>query len=168
VSARLWLRVTSAAAAVALSSLARADAPPDQYDLFNVNSDVIQDLYTDLYWQRYASSTPVPWARSFAVCESLSLGKYPNGWRVPSYKELLTLVDEAPHTEYESGALVQKAIDPNAFPGTTVDTPYWTSSMPASQPTNAYAVNFHTGVPQLQDALTSFYVRCVHDPPPGG
>jgi hypothetical protein len=152
------------AGVVALSSLARADAPPDQYNLFNLNTVIIEDLNTGLHWQRYPSLTPVPWAGTFGVCDSVSLDTYTTGWRVPSYKELLTLVDEVPHTEYENGALVQKAIDPNAFPGTAVDTPYWSSSVPASQPTNGYAVNFHTGVPQLQDTLTSFYVRCVHDP----
>jgi hypothetical protein len=163
VSPRIWLRVTSVAGVAALASLARADAPIDQYNLFNLNSDVIQDNYTGLRWQRYASTTPVPWAGTFAVCASVSLDTYTTGWRVPSYKELLTIVDEAPHTEYENGLLVQKAIDPNAFPGTAVDNPYWTSSVPAFQPTNAYSVNFHTGVPQLQDALNPIYVRCVHD-----
>lgn len=162
-SPRVWLRVTSAAGVVALASLARADAPGDQYNLFNLNSDVIQDNWTGLRWQRYASTTPVPWAGTFGVCASLSLDTYTTGWRVPSYKELLTLVDEAPHTEYENGALVQKAIDPNAFPRILVDTPYWTSSASAAQPGNAYSVNFHTGVPQIQDELNSLYVRCVHD-----
>jgi hypothetical protein len=163
VSARIWLRATAGAGVVALASLARADAPSDQYYFFNSSAGTITDNFTGLVWQRYASTAPVPWASSFAVCASMSTSKVT--WRVPSYKELLTLVDEVPHTEYENGALVSKAIDPNAFPGTAVDASYWSSSMPASQAgnANAFAVDFHTGVPQLQDSLQNLYVRCVHD-----
>jgi hypothetical protein len=164
VSARRWLRVsTLAGGAVVLASVARADAPLDQYGLFNLNSDVIQDVHTGLQWQRYASTTPVTYDGSFAVCSSLSLDTLTTGWRVPSYKELMTLVDEEPHTEYENGALVEKAIDPNAFPGMAVDNSYWTSSLFPAQSGYAYVINFRTGIPQGDDASFSHYVRCVHD-----
>jgi Protein of unknown function (DUF1566) len=163
VRAHRRLRATLAASAIAgLATLARADAPSDQYNLFNGGSDVIKDQRTALSWQRVASPTPVDQDAAFAACAALSLS-LTTGWRVPSYKELLTLVDEAPHTEYENGQLVAKAIDPDAFPGTAIDHAYWTSSPYAGVPNNAYTVSFDTGLPAAEDTLHSNYVRCVHD-----
>jgi hypothetical protein len=153
----------AASAIVGLATLARADAPSDQYNLFNESSDVINDQRTTLSWQRVASPTPVNQAGAFVACASLSLDSLATGWRVPSYKELLTLVDEVPHTEYEDGQLVEKAIDPDAFPGTAVDHAYWTSSPYAAQPNTAYTVSFDTGLPVGDDTIHSNYVRCVHD-----
>jgi hypothetical protein len=168
VIARRWLRVcTVAGGAIVLTSFARADAPTGQdgqYNLFNLNSDVIQDVQTGLYWQRYASTTAVDYASSFGVCASLSLDTMTTGWRVPSYKELMTLVDEVPHTEYEGGSLVYKAIDSHAFPGTATTNPYWTSSPYVSQSNSAYVINFRTGVPTYADMSSAgYFVRCVHD-----
>ena len=159
-----WLRATVAATGVlALASLARADAPPDQYNLFNLNSDVIQDLWTGLSWQRYPPATSVTFDAAAAYCASLSLDTMTTGWRVPSYKELLTIVDEAPHVEYEGAQLVQKAIDGNAFPGAAVDVPYWTSSLYPAAKNNAYVVDFgNGGVPGPDAIVHSDYVRCVH------
>jgi hypothetical protein len=163
--ARRLLRAAFGASAVlVLVTLARADAPMDQYNLFNLNSDVIQDQQTGLYWQRYPPTSGVDFDQAAAYCGQLSLDTFASGWRVPSYKELLTLVDESPHVEYENGALVQKFIDGNAFPGAAVtSSSYWTSSVyPGSPALEGYAVNFHTGVPAAQDLASSQVVRCVH------
>src|ERR1700722_7009203 len=128
--ARRWSRATFGASAIlVLVTLARADAPFDQYNLFNLNSDVIQDQQTGLYWQRYPPTNGVNFDGAALYCGQLSLDTFASGWRVPSYKELLTLVDESPHVEYENGTVVEKYIDGNAFPGTEVlSSSYWTSS----------------------------------------
>jgi hypothetical protein len=157
------LRATLAASAVVvLATLARADAPSDQYNLFNLNSDVIQDEQTGLYWQRYPPATGISFDAAAVYCGQLSLDTLTTGWRVPSYKELQTLVDEAPHYEYEGSQLVEKAIDGNAFPGAAVTSPYWTSSPYPSQPGDAYTIDFRTGVPVQGNMSTALYVRCVH------
>ena len=162
------LRATLAASAVVvLATLARADAPGDQYNLFNLNSDVIQDLKTGLYWQRYPLTTGLSFYDAATQCGQLSLDTLTTGWRVPSYKELLTLVDELPHVEYEGGQLVEKWIDGNAFPGVTAAPVtmygYWTSSAyPVPPGGYAYTVNFSSGIPQPQTVTTPQYVRCVH------
>ncbi len=160
-----WVRVSALAGVVGLASLARADAPPDQYGLFNLDSDTIEDLRTGLFWQRYPSPATYDWKSTFGACANVALTLHPSGWRVPSYKELMTIVDEAPHTEYEQGALVTKAIDPNAFPGTPVTSNYWTSSSFPGQPGSGYAIDFGTGLPQAQSKTQTLFVRCVHDPP---
>jgi hypothetical protein len=166
-----WLRLAACAGVVALASLARADAPLDQYAVFGGSDPYIQDNYTGLIWQRAASRSQMVWLDMFGPsgpCTTLSFPpSYPTGWRVPSYKELMTLVDEVPHTEYEGVGLVEKAIDIKAFFGTDVGASYWTSSIPASQPSKAYVIDFRTGEPALQDAAQACcYVRCVHDGDP--
>jgi Protein of unknown function (DUF1566) len=155
-------------ALLALASLARADtdAPPDQYNLFNLNSEVIQDEWTLLVWQRLAPSTPTTLYDAEVYCSTLMLPTgtgASTGWRVPSYKELMTIVDETPHVEYEGGQLITKWIDGDAFPQATVTPGYWTSSMFPGEPGYAYTVDFHSGIPLQQDATSpSGLVRCVH------
>jgi Protein of unknown function (DUF1566) len=145
-----------------LVPLAHADAPSDQYFLFNSTSVVIEDLHTGLYWQRTAAATPMTVGNAATYCNTLSLGMYPTGWRVPSYKELMTLVDETPFDEYVNGALQPAWIDGDAFPFADVTAPYWTSS--AYVPTQGYyyAVDFGSGVPTALPPGTSLLVRCVH------
>jgi hypothetical protein len=165
VTGRRVARVLGAAGVLALAPLARADAPTDQYNLFNLNSVVIQDLGTGLTWQRYASTATVSFADAATTCAALSLDTFTTGWRVPSYKELLTIVDEVPHTEYPGGVPVTTAIDANAFPGTDVQASYWSSSVfPSTGATPlGYSVDFSSGVPQQDNALHLLHVRCVHD-----
>lgn len=79
-------------------------------------------------------------------------------WRVPSYKELLTLVDESPHQDYVQGLIV--AIDANAFPSTPASQ-FWTSSLDPMNPTQAYAVDFGTGVGSLESVMFPLFVRRV-------
>jgi hypothetical protein len=153
--------------AVAVAVIARADAPGDQYALFNMNVETIQDVRTHLVWQRLYNA--VPQQRNFqgaaAYCNTLTLPSYPAGWRVPSYKELLTIVDESPHIEYENGSLASKAIDQHAFPGTLTDAPYWTSSLYPKDLLRAYVVDFRDGRPLSYSLTYTAYVRCVYDAP---
>ena len=150
-----------------VATVAQADAPIDQYGLFDSNAEAIQDLWTGLTWQRYGPTQTFGFDAALAYCESLSLTTPTGpatGWRVPSYKELLTLVDEAPHAEYGNGMLVLTAIDSHAFPG-TASAPYWSSSAFTSlgPAYYAYAVNFQDGVALKTPQSTPLNVRCVHD-----
>lgn len=152
----------STVALVAIVSLARADAPSDQYALFFSGSQSITDHFTGLVWQRQALPTTMTLAAAVTYCSGLSLdGIAP--WRVPSYKEILTLVDESPHLEYQGGALVPVAIDGHAFPPPTpVLYSYWTSSL-SPDGASAYLVDFKSGVANTSLVQgTSAYVRCVH------
>ena len=161
---RLPLRILAAAAGViALGSLARADAPAEQYSPFDLKDRSIVDNKTGLRWQRYAASQ-LSFAGAVAYCAGLSLDGFVAGaWRIPSYKELLTLVDEFPHTEYPTGAPVEIAIDGHAFPAIAVQAPYWTSSPYPPLAGSAYAVDFGTGAGQnAATASASLNVRCVH------
>lgn len=152
-----------AASAVALAADARGDAPPGQYELFNQYDVSITDAYTGLTWQR-GFGQQMSFYAAASYCQALALPPS-NGWRVPSYKELLTLVDETPHLEYGTGTPVPTAIDKNAFgagpstPGTPA-APFWTSSW-SNAAGEAYYVDFSDGHAALDHPNESYYVRCV-------
>ncbi|MGO9834194.1 MAG: DUF1566 domain-containing protein [Polyangiaceae bacterium] len=158
---------------VAFAATARADAPIDQYAVFDMSAVTIQDMRTGLIWQREASAQSMDFYDAATYCEELSLATPEGGttgWRVPSYKELLTLVDETPHTEYVGDGLIQLWIDANAFPQTAfpqTNAPlplleYWTSSLSLSAGM-AYDVDFGNGSGGQEQAAVSLFVRCVHD-----
>ena len=78
-------------------------------------------------------------------------------------KELLTIVDEEPHEEYESGVVVTKMIDADAFADTPVNLPYWTST-PAG-PGKVWVVNFSNGLMEPRSTVPAdnqkANARCV-------
>lgn len=162
-SRAVTLRLTATGAVlVAVVSIARADAPPGQYSNFNRNDVAIVDNWTGLRWERVALYQAASFDDAVAHCAALTLDGLVS-WRVPSYKELLTLVDESPHTEYPTGAPVTMAIDGNAFPGAHVDLPYWTSTPYLKSPGDAYVVRFSDGIADHAAMLSAnYYVRCVH------
>jgi hypothetical protein len=159
---RLALRlIAPGAAVITVGVIARADAPPGQYDPFNRADTVITDAKTGLNWQRTVM-TSTNFVGAVIACSGLSLGNFPTNWRLPSYKELLTLVDESPHAEYPTGAPVWIAIDPYAFPETPVDNPYWTSSVVPSGG-SVFTVEFKAGNGGTSPVSAMLYVRCVND-----
>jgi len=132
-----------------------ADAPPDQYRPFVRTDPEIRDAQTGLIWLR-APSAAVPFSGAVAACP-------PNGpviYRVPTVKELLTLVDEQPHSEYEDGGLVSKTIDESAFPSTPAVS-FWTGSAYAQDASMAWTVDFSTGIAEPHAKIESHPVRCV-------
>jgi hypothetical protein len=167
--------VLSACGALAVvASGARADAPggaSGQYGLFDASTIIIKDNFTGLSWQRSAySQTTLSFLGAATYCANVSLGPLTTGWRVPSYKELLTIVDESPHSEYENGAEVTKYIDSHAFglsltgvEYTPVGAPYWSSSLSAADPSKGYLVDFSNGTTVVYRTGSANYVRCVHD-----
>lgn len=71
---------------------ARADAPPGRYKLDATGATVL-DVKTGLVWQRTQSDKVYPALEPGAYCVSLSLGGFKSGWRVPTKKELESVVD---------------------------------------------------------------------------
>lgn len=132
---------------------AAADAPADQYDPFDRDSPEVRDAWTTLRWVRAVDRTPKIQKDADDFCRTL-------GAALPTVKELLTIVDEAPHQEYEGRAIVSKMIDGQGFPSTPVDKPFWTSTPAAG--TSFWTVSFATGVTaQVDGNLPGAYARCV-------
>src|SRR5438876_835832 len=72
--------------------LAHADAPTGQ---FSISSDglTVLDNKTGLRWQRNVDATRYGWLDAMTHCAVLNVaGLY--GWRLPTFKELATLIDD--------------------------------------------------------------------------
>lgn len=112
---------------------------------YELSERVVLDPRTGLEWQR-ASSDPMPRGRAEAHCRELALEG--GGWRLPTLKELQTLVDPA-H--------LAPAVDTQAFPDTPNDR-FWTATITGGD--NRSYVDFLTGATGPAD-LGQGLVRCV-------
>jgi Protein of unknown function (DUF1566) len=132
-----------------------ADAPADQYSPY-VRADLdIVDTKTFLKWRR-----SVVLGLSFTDAANTATSCPDPAYRLPTMKELLTLVDEQPHDEYEDGGLVSRTIDRSAFPLTPA-VEFWSSSDYAIDPSQAWVVDFRTGAATPRSKTDTHAVRCV-------
>jgi hypothetical protein len=112
--------------------------------------ELARDKHTQLEWQRVADSATRNWAEASEYCETLALDG--DGWRLPSLKELLTIVDSSRS---------MPAINERAFP-LTHNERYWTSSEFLNGRDAAYQVDFGRGDAWIKGTYTDeHYVRCV-------
>jgi hypothetical protein len=127
----------------------------DQYEWFSPTSDSIEDKKTGMVWQRGASAM-MDFDDAKLHCADPDAGP---GWRLPTVKELLTLVDEQPRPVYANGKLTYPMIDSNAFPDTPMAV-FW-SATPVPNTTNMWLVDFGTGEMTKLSTTNSARVRCV-------
>jgi len=133
----------------------------------NIGSSMIKDQNTGLIWQQCsagrsgstcASGTPTitTWPSALVYCTGLTwAGKI---WRLPSIKELQSIVDKTKSSP---------AVDTTFFPG-TLNGFYWSSTTYVGDLSKAWFINFTTGIvtPHLgkTKAGSSMYIRCVSGP----
>jgi hypothetical protein len=146
----LRLRTPFAVALLALVSLsASADAPAGRY---TITTDTATDKKTGLTWTRAVKET-VTWDQAKSYCDSLALGGFTTGWRLPTIQELKTLFDPR---------RVDPSIDPAAFPNTPTKR-FWSGTQNASN-LHMWVMQSYGGV-YLQDRNqnngTNHAVRCV-------
>jgi hypothetical protein len=122
---------------------AMADAPPDRYTI-NAAQGLVTDLRTGLVWQHPANASTYTWDQAATYCRGLGSGS-----RVPTLKELLTLVDPM---------RARPAIDIKAFPNTPPEW-FWTSSNRATA--GPAAVSFANGASGFYRPTEVLRVRCV-------
>jgi hypothetical protein len=138
--------------AIVLATSAHANAPDGRY---TISANTVYDTKTKLTWQRsvLSTSTQYEWAGAKAYCKGLSLDG--GGWRLPTIKELETIIDFSQS--------FPPLIDSTAFPLTPAYYSYFWSSTPSlGADASAWMVNFSYG--SVSDAGVvgnSFYVRCV-------
>ena len=142
-----------------------ASAPVGQYTV-NLTDGTVTDNKTGLIWQR-AYTAAGYFSDQFTYCATLSIGSgaLTSGWRMPTVKELLTIVDET--------VSVGARIDANAFGPTPPET-FWGNSVTVDgQYVHAYSkwVNFANGyigggrADMINWSPQGWCrVRCVHDP----
>lgn len=117
---------------------------------------IVIDSDTHLEWQDDYSDNEkkikyTTWKDAIAYCETLPLDG--GGWRLPTQKELHTIVDDEKYNP---------AIDTNIFQYTTVYS-YWSCMTDVNDLHNAKIVCFSFGGLGYQVKNGNDYVRCVKD-----
>jgi hypothetical protein len=157
VASRRW-RLALGIVAIALPATADAPRNPPQYAQFDQDSLEITDQFTGLHWDRRRVQK-LNRSDGELYCNSTI---FPGAGRLPTVKELLTLVDEQPHEEYDTSfkpPIVLKSIDQGAFPNTPTDQPYWTSTpAPGGK---FWTVEFTSGRTEPRDLTSKLNARCV-------
>lgn len=115
-------------------------------------SGTVQDTKTSLIWQQAVPSDTYTWAGARAYCALMGTKLGGSGWRLPTIKELQSIVDlSRAATHY---------VDPTAFPSTP-SSAFWSSSPSAGSSTSAWGVYFGDGSSHTYIVGNNFRVRCV-------
>ena len=118
------------------------------------------DMKTGLEWQRALDARKIPWEAALSYCRGLRLAGACD-WRVPSIKELLTIVEDS---------TASPPVDAVAFPGAPTD-PLWSSTLTKGSPGDGdeWVVLFQEGIGDPHDypgkavpyVAGELQVRCV-------
>jgi hypothetical protein len=138
-----------AAIAVALTAPVQASAPAGRY---TIAAGTVYDTKTKLTWQQATPSTTYSWAGAKTYCAGVGASLGGTGWRLPTIKELLTLVDHS--------LSLNPTIDSVAFPDTS-STVYWSSTPVLNSPSGAWGVLFYSGLGETYIASNLYSARCV-------
>lgn len=137
--------------------IVKGSEPPGR--LVDNGDGTVTDVVTKLTWQQATSATTYAYTNGPAYCAGLTLGTFSSGWRLPSVKELISIVDyESPTTP-----LIDTAIFPDILTQTyhryyTSDTSTVTGGSAGNE------VNFDTGVIENTSPGNGWMSRCVHNP----
>ena len=145
-NARLIRTLAAVGIVIGMAAVAHADAPAGRYTITN---GTVYDTKTKLTWQQAVPSTKYAWARANTYCSGLNLTG--TGWRLPTVKELQTIVDES---------RTNPTIDPTVFPSTPSDY-FWSSSPLAGSSSSSWYVYFIYGAAYYSVVSNTYYVRCV-------
>jgi hypothetical protein len=134
-----------------------AGAPnPESYT--DHGDGTVTDDVTGLTWQKSPLAGTFSWLDAQNACVAQTFAGY--HWRLPSYVELVSLVDYGPSSP---------AVNETYFPSTPADT-FWSATQfvdPTSASIYAYVVGFGDGATFYEYAANLHYARCVRiDPSP--
>lgn len=120
------------------------DVPQEQVPVrFKVleafKGDAILDLETQLIWERSPSTQGAGWTHAPLFCATKTVGGR-KGWRLPTFLELMTLVDPL-GKRYETGTVLPTG---HPFQGIKADS-YWTVTSSSTNDRQAYSVDFFIG-----------------------
>jgi hypothetical protein len=118
-------------------------------NMIDNGNGTVTDEATGMMWQQ-ETLRPMNWKQALNYCECLNLGGYTD-WRMPTIKELMSLVDYDRYTP-----AINTAYFFNAVPSF-----YWSSTELAYGMETTWGVNFGYGESYGHDNYTSYYVRAV-------
>ena len=110
----------------------------------------VLDRLTGLHWQQGFSGSTMDWAAAKLWCSNNTAALPGSGWRLPTVRELDTIVDRQTQ---------QPAIDP-VLSANTPSEYFWTST-PWVGGGSAWSVYFNFGYSFFHDTSSSFRARCV-------
>lgn len=133
-----------------LAAVVRADAPAGRYTFPTATTAL--DTKTGLVWQRKATTTPATQAGAASVCFNNPMALAGTGWRLPTAKELLTVLDFSR----------ANGLDSAAFPAEPSG-PYWSATRANPAGDVAWIVNFppSNATHESAQASETHLVRCV-------
>ena len=151
------IRLLGVLALIAVTWPMSVDAAPTGHYVVTAGSGTgngtVYDTKSKLTWQQTVSSTTYTWADAKTYCAGVGTSLGGTGWRLPTMKELQSLVDYSQATA--------PLIDRTAFPSTPSGT-FWSSSPVAGSPSLvAWYVYFYDGRAGYYDVPISTNVRCV-------
>jgi hypothetical protein len=150
ISVRVGVAAVSLAVLVLLAARSPAATPPGRYTY--PATGVVYDVKTKLTWQQTDGGF-VAHSVAASTCAALTLAG--GGWRLPTMKELLTLIDYAhPITASVS------ALDPVAFPQAP-SAFFWSSSAQRGVANSWMAVDSGGGTSEPWPTDKEFDFRCV-------
>lgn len=118
---------------------------------YTIARALIEDRSTKLTWQQLPDSEARTWEQAVDYCDKLPLEN--GGWRLPTLKELLTIVDSSRHLP---------AVVPRAFTHTP-NARFWTASkvLTIEVEDQAYQVDFAKGGVAYSSRTDELFTRCV-------
>ena len=131
----------------ALASQSRAETPPGRY---TIAAGLVTDTKTGLVWQQTEAGNSYAFAAAQQHCADLGAG-----FRAPSVKELLTLVDESRR---------DPAVDSSVFTSIPVASGLpscYQTSTPLAGTTITWLVCFDEGRPTYDSMNNAYRVLCV-------
>jgi hypothetical protein len=140
--------------AMSLPGSARAAAPAGHYVVSGTgNNATVHDTKSKLTWLK--GSRLGTWEEGKAICAGLGATVGGTGWRLPTYKELLTLLD----LSQKSATSNDQKSDP-VFPffGTGG---HWSATPDAKDETKAWNVNFFYGDTYTYGITNQNSIKCV-------
>ena len=145
---RSWLPTLALCGlAIALSSQSRAQTPAGRYD---IAAGLVTDTKTGLVWQQTDAGMTYTFNAAHQHCADLGAS-----WRVPSVKELLTIVDES-----RTNPAVDSAVFSSIPMGGNIVSCYQTST-PLAGTGISWLVCFDEGRPTYSSSSEAYRVLCV-------
>ena len=130
---------------------ARANAPAGRYAISN---GTVYDAKTNLTWQQTLPVAQYTVTSAAAYCSGLG-ATLPGSWRLPTVKELESLVDYS-----QAMGPSTTLIDSIAFGGTR-PAGFWSSTLVAGSSINAWYVSFADGSAHQGPTTSNEAARCV-------
>lgn len=136
----------------AVAGPGHAAAPAGHY-MLSESGKTVYDTRSKLTWMRGVSLAT--WAEAKTTCAGAGSSLGGTGWRLPTYKELLTLLDLS-RTGTTGDDYKYDPVFPSSGIGGT-----WSATLDARSPERAWSVNFFYGDNGTAPITQQSAVRCV-------